>query len=158
MAKAKRELIAFNQGELDTKVLARVDLQTYDRGAEIMENCWPLEQGGLAKMPGTQYFATTRSGSNARLRPFIFNESINFSLEFSEEVVADQGGKLRIFNNVGQVTTVDTGTTLGALVDSSFVETGTTAFPPSPEVTPPDITIDFDWRDLRLDIGGGSIF
>lgn len=156
MPKSRNEIVAFNVGELDAKALARVDLETYERGAAIMENCWPLVQGGLAKMPGTQYLVTTRSGNDARLRPFVFNESISFALELSPEVTQGQGGVLRLLDQSGaQVTAVNTGTSLGSLVDSSFTETGTAAAEPSPDVTPPDIEIDFDWDDLRYDIGRG---
>lgn len=87
MAKSKSQVVAFNAGELGKEALARVDLENYPRGAEIMENILPLKQGGMTKMPGTQYVGETFGDAAAYLRPFVFSESQRLAMEFSDRSI-----------------------------------------------------------------------
>jgi hypothetical protein len=87
MAKSKSQVVAFNAGELGKEALARVDLENYPRGAEIMENIVPLRQGGMTKMPGTEFIGETYGTSAAYLRPFVFSESQRFALEMTDRAV-----------------------------------------------------------------------
>lgn len=112
MTKNKGEVVAFNAGELGAEALARTDLQNYARGAEIMENILPMVQGGMTKMPGTIYVASTPSNGEAELRPFIFSESVKFALEFSED-------KMRIVVDGGLLALEGANATLGSWSDES---------------------------------------
>lgn len=87
MAKSKSEVVAFNAGEMGSEALARVDLENYARGAEIIENIFPLRQGGMTKMPGTIYAGETPSSGVAYVRPFVFSEGQRFAMELSENKV-----------------------------------------------------------------------
>ena len=87
MAKSKSQVVAFNAGELGKEALARVDLENYPRGAEIMENIVPLRQGGMTKMPGTQYIGTTFGDTAAYLRPFVFSEGQRLAMEFADRSI-----------------------------------------------------------------------
>lgn len=85
--KPRRDIMAFNVGELGQNALARFDLERYVSGAETMENIIPKVQGGMTKMPGLKrLFETdnqdTGADDRAYLRPFIFSETTNFVLEF----------------------------------------------------------------------------
>lgn len=124
MAKSKSEVVAFNAGELGKEALARVDLQNYPRGAEIMENIFPLVQGGMTKMPGTRFIASTPSNGAARLRPFIFSETARFEIELSEQ-------KLRLSYEDGMVLTPSAAATLGTWTDESAVASSGGGTPPS---------------------------
>lgn len=84
MAKSKSQVVAFNAGELGKEALARVDLENYPRGAEIMENIFPLRQGGMTKMAGSRFVGGTFRGGASYLRPFVFSENQRFALEFSD--------------------------------------------------------------------------
>jgi len=134
MAKSKSEVVAFNAGELGKKALARVDLQNYPRGAEIMENILPLVQGGMTKMPGTRLVASTPSNGAARLRPFIVSETNRFEVELSNL-------KLRLSFENGMVITPSGASTLGTWTDESAVSSSGGGAPPSGgggDVTPGD--------------------
>lgn len=114
MAKSKSEVVAFNAGELGAEALARVDLENYPRGAEIMENIFPLRQGGMTKMPGTIHVGSTPSNAVALLRPFTFSESQRFAMELSE-------GKIRLIYQGAYVSLQGAAATVGSWSDESGV-------------------------------------
>ena len=114
MAKSKSEVVAFNAGELGKEALARVDIENYPRGAEIMENIFPLRQGGMTKMPGTMYVAGTPGNAQAWLRPWVFSESARFALEITPS-------KIRFVTDGGLVTLAGAAATVGGWTDESAV-------------------------------------
>lgn len=114
MAKSKSEVVAFNAGELGKEALARVDLDNYPRGAEIMENIFPLRQGGMTKAPGTIYVGETPSSAVALLRPFIFSENQRFAMELSN-------AKVRLIYEGAYVGLQGAAATVGAWSDESGV-------------------------------------
>lgn len=144
MAKSKSEVVAFNAGELGKEALARVDIENYPRGAEIMENIFPLRQGGMTKMPGTRYVGSTPSNGAALLRPFIFSESQRFAMEFSND-------KIRLIFEGAYVTVVGAAATIGAWSDESSVSSG--GGDPPPDGGTGDIDFVYDDRYT----GGGII-
>jgi hypothetical protein len=112
VAKSKSEVVAFNAGELGKEALARVDIENYPRGAEIMENIFPLRQGGMTKMAGTAYVGSTPSNGAALLRPFIFSEEQRFAMEFSNL-------KIRLIFEGAYVTVAGAAATIGTWTDVS---------------------------------------
>ena len=112
MAKSKSEVVAFNAGELGKEALARVDIENYPRGSEIMENIFPLRQGGMTKMPGTVHVGSTPSNGVALLRPFIFSETQRFAMEFSQN-------KIRLIFEGAYVTVAGAAATIGTWTDVS---------------------------------------
>jgi hypothetical protein len=134
MAKSKSEVVAFNAGELGKEALARVDLQNYARGAEIMENIFPLRQGGMTKAPGTIFVGETPDSAVALLRPWVTSDVARFALEIS-------GSKIRFVVDGGYVTLEGAAATVGSWTDESAVI-------PSGGGTAPD--------GGTGDIGGGS--
>lgn len=139
MAKSKSEVVAFNAGELGVEALARVDLQNYPRGAEIMENIFPLRQGGMTKMPGTKYVGSTPSNGVALLRPFVVSDTQRFALEIS-------AAKVRLIYDGAYVAVDGALATVGSWSDESGVTS-------SGGGTPPDggtgdvIDFDIDWSN-----------
>lgn len=112
MAKSKSEVVAFNAGELGKEALARVDIDNYPRGSEIMENIFPLRQGGMTKMPGTVHVGSTPSNGVALLRPFIFSETQRFAMEFSQN-------RIRLIFEGAYVTVAGAAATIGTWTDVS---------------------------------------
>lgn len=112
MAKSKSEVVAFNAGELGKEALARVDIENYPRGSEIMENIFPLRQGGMTKMPGTVHVGSTPSNGVALLRPFIFSETQRFAMEFSQN-------RIRLIFEGAYVTVAGAAATIGTWTDVS---------------------------------------
>lgn len=142
MAKSKSEVVAFNAGELGKEALARVDIENYPRGAEIMENIFPLRQGGMTKMPGTIHVASTPDDAQAWLRPWIFSESVSFALEITADTI-------RFVTNGGLVTLEGAAATVGGWTDESAVA-------PTGGGAPPDGgTGDVDGGDFGGGGGGG---
>ena len=114
MAKSKSEVVGFNAGELGKEALARVDIENYPRGSEIMENIFPLRQGGMTKMPGTIYVGTTPSSAATWVRPWVFSDAVRFALEIS-------AAKIRIISDGGYVTLEGALATVGSFTDQSAV-------------------------------------
>ena len=144
MAKSKSEVVAFNAGELGKEALARVDIENYPRGAEIMENIFPLRQGGMTKMAGTVHVGSTPSNAAALLRPFIFSEEQRFAMEFSDL-------KIRLIFEGAYVTVVGAAATIGAWSDESSVSSSGGGAPPDGGTG----DIDFSYDDRYT--GGGII-
>jgi hypothetical protein len=131
VAKSKSEVVAFNAGELGKEALARVDLENYARGAEIMENIFPLRQGGMTKMPGTIHVGSTPSDGVALLRPFIFSENQRFAMELSEN-------KVRLIFEGAYVAVAGAVATVGTFTDeSAATSTGGGAAPSGGTAGPP---------------------
>lgn len=156
MAKSKSEVVAFNAGELGKEALARVDIENYPRGSEIMENILPLRQGGMTKMPGTVHVGSTPSNGVALLRPFIFSETQRFAMEFSEN-------RIRLIFEGAYVTVAGAAATIGTWTDVSAATSsggdpppdGGTAGPPGDGtgggVDPGyDFGFDFDYTQFRM--------
>jgi hypothetical protein len=133
MVKSKNEVLAFNKGEMGKEALARTDLEGYERGAETMENIFPLVQGGMSKMPGTVFVASTPSDATAHLRPFIFSETDRFAMEFSDNV-------LRLVFEGGLVSLTGAAATVGTFTDESAVVPAGGGAAPTPDYT---FTYDF---------------
>lgn len=156
MAKSKSEVVAFNAGELGKETLARVDLENYPRGAEIMENIFPLRQGGMTKAPGTIYVGETPSSAIALLRPFIFSENQRFAMEMSN-------GKVRLIYQGAYVAIGGAAATVGAWSDESAVTSsgggaplsGGTAGPPGSGGGGVDPGYDGSYTGGTINGGGG---
>ena len=76
-----------NRGELDPKVIGRIDLEQYYQGAETAENVVCIPQGGLAKRPGQEYIGTALEVEfpvgSVRLESFSFSVNDNYLLVFT---------------------------------------------------------------------------
>src|SRR5271166_667765 len=93
-AKAYTSVNALNAGEVSELIFNREDISKYKSSCRILENAYPLVEGGAKKMPGT-YFAGKAQSQSApcRLVPFQFSTSQGAILEFS-------AGAIRIWEPV----------------------------------------------------------
>ncbi len=109
MPRSTPAIPAFNAGEFDSKLAARVDLAKYPLSSARLENYDVLPQGGMTRRPGTHFVREVRdSTSRARLVPF------EFSVDSADVFVIEAGpGYLRFFDSSRNiVTTEDIGATI----------------------------------------------
>ena len=87
---AERRIIqpSFSGGELDEKLLGRVDKDLYHTGVQKAKNVLAIVQGGLLKRQGTQYISDIAEG-NKRLIRFEFSTTQGYLMTLS-------AGKLEI--------------------------------------------------------------
>ena len=64
-----------NAGEFSPKLESRIDFSKYPNGAKRLKNYNLLPHGGFRRRPGAKYVVNTKSDGQARLFPFVFNES-----------------------------------------------------------------------------------
>lgn len=78
----------FNGGEISELLFNREDITKYKSSCRVLENAFPLVEGGAKKIPGS-YFAghTQNSLAPARLAPFQFSTNQGAILEFTPNVI-----------------------------------------------------------------------
>ena len=78
----------FNAGEVSPLINFREDISKYKSACRILENAFPLVEGGAQKMPGT-YFAgaTLNASAPNRLVPFQFSTAQGSILEFGPATI-----------------------------------------------------------------------
>jgi hypothetical protein len=97
---------SFNAGELSPLLAARMDLDKYEDGCQLLENFIILPYGGLMRRPGTQFLGAARFPDlTCRLIGFNFSVTTNFVLEFGQ-------GYIRFWTNGVQVVSPSTSTPL----------------------------------------------
>ena len=92
MARQRVHQASFLRGELDPKILSRVDLAAYGQGLKKARNVVPVNQGGIERRSGSVYRANL--GAVTRIETFIFNET-------QEYVFAFQNQSLKIYSTNG---------------------------------------------------------
>lgn len=84
----------FTAGELSPWLVARCDLQAYQRGAARISNFRIQPYGGIELRPGTEYLGSL-AASYVRLIPFCYAENDTLMLVFQPgEMLVYQDGKL----------------------------------------------------------------
>lgn len=83
--KPYRILNSFSAGELSELLSAREDLSKYHAGCSLMENMFPLPQGGAQKRPGTVYVAGSKSDTKIRLLPFEYSTEQSYIIELGNQ-------------------------------------------------------------------------
>ena len=76
---------SFVRGELDPKIVSRVDVVAYEQGLKKARNVLTLNQGGIERRPGTVYRAT--APGNGRIEPFIFSDDQEYIILFTNTVI-----------------------------------------------------------------------
>jgi hypothetical protein len=96
MPKTYPVINSFNSGELSELCDFREDVTKYHAGCKVLENAYPLVEGGAKKMPGTYYVTGTKNNGKVRLEPFSFSTSQTYILEFGNLYI-------RFYTNNGQI-------------------------------------------------------
>ena len=107
---------SFNNGVLDDRMSARLDIKQYYQGVRQGENIQFLPQGGARRRPGLKYIATADSG---RLVAFEFNTDQVYLLVFSDL-------QIEVYRDDALVDTVTTPYVLADLFELDFAQTADT--------------------------------
>ena len=76
---------SFNSGEVSELTGFRDDISKYGGACAVLENAFPLVEGGARKMPGTFFAGAGKNTSLYRLVPFSRSTSFsNYILEFGD--------------------------------------------------------------------------
>ncbi|WP_332751822.1 hypothetical protein [Hydrogenophaga sp.] len=93
MPKLQKIQTSFEYGEISPRLLARIDLEAYNKATKTMENAYSLIHGGALKRPGTLFIGPVKAEAEAtKLVPFVFSESIQFMLVLN-------GGKIQFLKD-----------------------------------------------------------
>jgi hypothetical protein len=72
----------FTRGALTPLMRARIDLDHYQGGLDIMQNWTPLRYGGMTRTPGTLFRGFAKEDDRtARFLPFVFNRAQAYAIE-----------------------------------------------------------------------------
>jgi len=96
---------SFVRGELDPKIVSRVDVVAYEQGLKKARNVLTLNQGGIERRPGTVYRAT--APGNGRIEPFIFSDDQEYIILFTNTVItiySSNGTLLQTITSTGIAT------------------------------------------------------
>ena len=79
----------FSSGEIDPLLRARIDLDQYGKGAEILQNVLVQPQGGVTRRPGTRHLFELPSAANpqngTRMIAFEFDVDNSYLLVFANQ-------------------------------------------------------------------------
>lgn len=79
----------FSSGEIDPLLRARIDLDQYGKGAEILQNVLVQPQGGVTRRPGTRHLFQLPSAANpqngTRMIAFEFDVDNSYLLVFANQ-------------------------------------------------------------------------
>jgi len=96
---------SFVRGELDPKIVSRVDVVAYEQGLKKARNVLTLNQGGIERRPGTVVRAT--APGNGRIEPFIFSDDQEYIILFTNTVItiySSNGTLLQTITSTGIAT------------------------------------------------------
>jgi hypothetical protein len=135
-----------NRGELDPRLVGRIDIQPYYNGLFQATNVLTIPQGGVKKRPGMEYITTIPT--DGRLEQFSFSTEQSYLLAFSDlRMYVFKDGVLQTnINGSGNdylVTPYDG----DEIKDFDFIQSADTAIIVHPDVEPRTITrtSDTDW-------------
>ncbi len=110
---------SFVRGELDPKIVSRVDVIAYEQGLKKARNVLTLNQGGIERRPGTVYRAT--APGDGRIEPFIFSDDQEYIILFTNTVIT-------IYSSNGTLlqTITSTGIATAELMELTITQQGDT--------------------------------
>lgn len=83
MSRANTIQTNFTSGELSPYMYSRVDVTKYFNGARKLRNMIVLPQGGVTRVPGTEYLGAVHDATKTvRVRTFTFSQNDSYVLEF----------------------------------------------------------------------------
>lgn len=145
---------SFTSGELSPALSARIDLNKYDSGAQLLRNVLVHPSGGISKAPGTIFIARAggangTGGGRVRLIPFIFNAAQHYLLEFSAGLVRVVTADGVVVNSGGNPVTVTTTYSVSDILALSYVQSADVLYLAHPS-HPPRKLMRYGHADWRL--------
>ena len=96
---------AFSAGEITPAAWGHSDIEKYAHGLKVARNGFIMRQGGFTNRPGTAMLAPTKITGNGqskvRLIPFVFSNSVAYTLEFSDDGAGN--GAMRVYRAGAQI-------------------------------------------------------
>lgn len=102
MPRATYTQSSFLGGEWSPQTQGRFDREDYRTGMNVCRNVVPNEEGSGPRRPGTRFLATTRSGAEAVLREFHFDQAAPYLLEFSASHLRFFASRALVLKNEAQ--------------------------------------------------------
>ena len=94
----------FSSGEIDPLLRARIDLDQYGKGAEVLQNVLVQPQGGVTRRPGTRHLFQLPSAANpqngTRMIAFEFDVDNSYLLVFANQ-------RMFVFKNGALITNIN---------------------------------------------------
>ena len=139
----------FTSGELDPRLLGRVDLAVYYSGARKARNVTPILQGGLSRRNGSDFIDSKSSPTIDRIFAFEFSTEEEYLLGFAD-------GRMYIYKDGTDLQTNIAGSgndylaipyTASQIVDIDIVQSADTVIITHPDIEPRKVvrTSDTDW-------------
>lgn len=139
----------FTSGELDPKLLGRVDLGVYYNAARKARNVTPLVQGGMSRRDGTEFIDSRTSPTIDRIFSFQFSTTDAYLLGFADlrMYIYKDGDTLQLNINGSGNDYLTLPYTAAQIPDVDFVQSADTIILVHPEVAPQKIvrTSDTVW-------------
>ncbi len=144
----------FTSGELDPKLLGRVDLAVYYNAARQARNVTPIIQGGLTRRAGTEYIDEQSSPTIDRIFSFAFSTEEEYLLGFADSrmYIYKDGDTLQTNINGSGNDYLVIPYTSSQIPDIDFVQSADTIIIAHPDVEPRKIvrTSDTVWTISTL--------
>ena len=137
---------AFTRGELDPKLLGRIDIQSYYNGVRKAENCLCIPQGGIKRRPGTEFVGEALG--EGKVKKFSFRVGIEYLLVFTNlRMQIYKGGVLQTNINGSGFDYVVTPWTTSEIATFDYIQSADVGIITHPDVAPYQIirTSDTDW-------------
>jgi len=128
-----------NRGELDPRLVSRIDIDAYYNGLSSALNMLPIPQGGIKRRSGMLYLGTALG--EARIESFSFNTEQNYLLVFSNlRLQIYKDGVLQTNINGSGNPYVVTPWTTAQIAEIDYIQSADTAIVVHPNVAPYTIT------------------
>lgn len=140
-----------NRGELDPRLVGRIDIQSYYNGLKEASQVLTIPQGGVKRRPGQDYLGTALG--NGRLENFSFNIEQSYLLVFTNlRMQIYKDGVLQTNINGSGNDYVVTPWSLSQLQEFDFIQSADTAIVTHPDIEPRSIsrTSDTSWTIATL--------
>lgn len=144
---------SLNKGELDPRLIGRIDLQAYYHGLKEAKNVLTIPQGGAKTRPGMEFLGTALG--NGRAENFSFSTAQNYLLVFTDlRLQIYKEGVLQTNINGSGFDYVVTTLTLAQIQVMDYIQSADTVIITQADIAPQKITrtSDTDWTiaDLTL--------
>ena len=132
----------FTSGELDPKLLGRVDLAVYYNAARQARNVTPIVQGGLSRRNGSEYIDDHTAPTVDRIFAFKFSTEEEYLLGFADlrMYIYKDGDTLQTNISGSGNDYLVTPFTAAQIVDLDLVQSADTVIVTHPDVEPRKIT------------------
>ena len=128
----------FTRGELDPRLVGRIDIQSYYSGVKKAENVLCIPQGGIKRRPGTEFIGEALG--EGRLEKFSFRVGLEYLLVFTnQKLQIYKNGVLQTNLNGSGLDYIDTPYTTG-IKDFDYIQAADVAIIVHPDYEPQQIT------------------